>query len=175
MTQVEQIKAELERQIKALEKTFPNTYYEGEVCGLKRLLSFIESMEKDKSGGSEKPNSQSQEKNICDGCVNDKGCVTCVDGDMKETQSLGLDYGALDDAAWDYARRTLPVSKKFPVKSNFITAAFMTGARWMAEQGETVEGEIVCAVAHPHENKAIARVNGNYKFGDKVIVQIREK
>ena len=49
------------------------------------------------------------------------------------------------------------------------------GAKWMAEKGETAEGEIVCAVAHPHENKVIARVNGDYKFGDKVIVQIRRK
>ena len=53
--------------------------------------------------------------------------------------------------------------------------AFRAGAKWMAEQGETVEGEIMCAVAHPHENKVVARVNGNYKFGDKVIVQIRKK
>ena len=56
-----------------------------------------------------------------------------------------------------------------------IYDAFKAGAKWMAEQGETVEGEIVCAVAHPHENKVIARVNGDYKFGDKVIVQIRKK
>lgn len=49
------------------------------------------------------------------------------------------------------------------------------GAKWDAEQGETVEGEIVCAVAHPHENKVIARVNSDYKFGEKVILQIRKK
>ena len=55
-----------------------------------------------------------------------------------------------------------------------MVEAFKAGAKWMAEQGETVEGEIVCAVAHPHENKVIARVNGNYKFGDIVIVQIRK-
>ena len=48
------------------------------------------------------------------------------------------------------------------------------GAKWVAEQGETVEGEIVCAVAYPHENKVIARVNGDYRFGDKVIVQIKK-
>ena len=53
-------------------------------------------------------------------------------------------------------------------------AAFEAGAKWDAEQGETVEGEIVCAVAYPHENKVIARVNGDYRFGDKVIVQIKK-
>ena len=73
----------------------------------------------------------------------------------------------LDEAEDEYAR-----SYDF---QRTETEAFKAGAKWMAEQGETVEGEIVCAVAHPHENKVIARINGNYNFGDKVIVQIRKK
>ena len=63
MTQIEQIKAEIERRIKALEKTFPNTYYEGEVCGLKRLLSFIESLEKE----SKDNKTEAYMKGFCDG------------------------------------------------------------------------------------------------------------
>lgn len=56
-----------------------------------------------------------------------------------------------------------------------VKLAFKAGAEWMAGQGETVEGEIMCAVAHPHENKVVARVYGDYKFGDKVVVQIIKK
>ena len=39
---------------------------------------------------------------------------------------------------------------------------------------DKIKGEIVCAVAHSHENKVVARVYGDYKFVDKVIVQIRK-
>lgn len=165
MTQIEQIKAEIERRIKALEKTFPNTYYEGEVCGLKRLLSFIESMEKDKNGGSEKPNSQSHEKNICDGCVNDKGCVTCVDGDMKETQSQGL-----HEAACEYAKEQWPESWY----QYYSAADFKAGAKWAAEHGVSYDSTVI----HGANNMLFvtALLDGkDFKKGDKVTVQIRKK
>ena len=81
----------------------------------------------------------------------------------------GLDEAANDGWAL-YEYRESPKG----LYSTCYIDGFKSGAEWMAEQGETVEGEIVCAVAYPHENKVIARVYGDYRFGDKVIVQIRK-
>ena len=78
----------------------------------------------------------------------------------------------VDKAAEEFCRPRFDDGTEHTME--IVTWAFRAGAEWMAKQGETVEGEIVCAVAYPHENKVIARVYGDYRFGDKVIVQIRK-
>ena len=96
MTQLEAIKKEIERLKDRAEKHEllekfgykygdSRTYETGLADAFDWILSFIESLE---------------QKSQCDGCVNDKGCVTCVDGNMKETQPKGL-----DEAAEEYARQ----------------------------------------------------------------------
>ena len=62
MTQIEQIKAEIERRIDAI-KDKGIREYDGEVCGLKRLLSFIESLEKE----SKDNKTEAYMKGFCDG------------------------------------------------------------------------------------------------------------
>ena len=79
MTQIEIIKKEIERRTynaHEMSDSCPNKqFYEGKDVAYGEILSLIESLE---------------QKSQCDGCVNDKGCVTCVDGNMKETQPKGI-------------------------------------------------------------------------------------
>ena len=79
MTQIEAIKKEIERLRKeSLEYGYTSEQRimadAGKEIALMNLDNFIESLE---------------QKAQCDRCVNDKGCVTCVDGNMKETQPKG--------------------------------------------------------------------------------------
>lgn len=74
---IEKIKAEVEKRLKLYDPDYVSAGKE-----LKRILFFIESLE---------------QKSQCDGCVNDKGCVTCVDGNMKETQPKGFDEAYLQE------------------------------------------------------------------------------
>ena len=93
MTQIEAIKKEIERLKERAEKHEllekfgykygdSRTYETGLADAFDWILSFIESLE---------------QKSQCDGCVNDKGCVTCVDWNMKETQPKGYDEAYLQE------------------------------------------------------------------------------
>ena len=90
---VEKIKKEIERLKDRAEKHEllekfgykygdSRTYETGLADAFDWILRFIESLE---------------QKSQCDGCVNDKGCVTCVDGNMKETQPKGYDEAYLKE------------------------------------------------------------------------------
>ena len=192
---IEKIKAELERRVAALGISDDELSIHAE---LSELLSFIDSLEKEQEtiqitpptfapistepgkDGSVIKKDQSQSgyiSNPCAACVNDKGCVTCEHYNMRETQPQGL-----DEAAEEYVNKTGHDGRIEDYDGSQIRAwefesmvdCFKAGAEWMAGQGETVEGEIKCAVAYPHEPKVIARIYGDYGYGDKVIVQIRK-
>ena len=155
---LEKIKAEIERRREKCADIAADSsneevaeYYRGKEVAYDEALSFIESLEK--------------EPRDCGKGIHKQEYTCCDMSWMDESQRL-------EEAALKAAGLHIEHSLKFYNEEKYHV--FKAGAKWMAEQGETVEGEIVCAVAHPHENKVIARVNGNYKFGDKVIVQIRK-
>ena len=63
-------------------------------------------------------------------------------------------------------------AKEYSGKSSHpLNNAFMSGAKWQKRQmmKDAVDGEIFCAVAYPHQPKAVSKpISGGYKFGDKV-------
>ena len=128
MTQVEKIKAEVERRIKENERVgFLNNANE-----LASLLPFIESLDRE----------QHQE----------------LDEAAEKCESY---YDVGDEQGYLYTHK------------GDIADAFRAGARWIAEQVETYEVEVikngingVCTIQHSVDS---------FKPGDKVIVQIRKK
>ena len=152
MNQIEAIKAEIERRYADYHSKWEETrdpYLDGKADALDLLLSFIESLE---------------QKSQCDGCVNDKGCVTCVDGNMKETvESLEKEQPqGLDEAAEEYAQEEM--------MGGLAERAFKAGAKWMAGQGETK----VLTVESPVLGPPMICCPVNASNGDRVMVQIRK-
>ena len=150
MTQIEKIKAEIERRIKALEKTFPNIYYEGEVCGLKRLLSFIESMEKELPAI--------------------HPCEVCKIG----IKSSADEPQGLDEASEEYSERETCYANDSHLQKQTTKLAFKAGAKWAAEHGVSYDSTVI----HGANDMLFvtALLDGkDFKEGDKVTVQIRKK
>ena len=84
----------------------------------------------------------------------------------------------LDKAAEEYAP-DLPsyISGSIsiaPESRQDLRDAFKAGAKWMAEQGETIETSIQ-SLDIVGKAKILLTLNGEYNFGDKVIIQIRKK
>lgn len=78
----------------------------------------------------------------------------------------------IDEAAEEYSENILANNEDL---QDAIEDAFKEGAKWMARQGETIEGEVVMDI---NNNLAITAKGFSGKeavFGDKVIVQIRKK
>ena len=81
----------------------------------------------------------------------------------------------LDEAAKEFCDKR---AKPFYGYSEFTFQeccnAFKAGAKWMAEQGVSVDGEFGIRGV---ETESIVNelLNGGFKMGDKVIVQIRKK
>ena len=83
----------------------------------------------------------------------------------------------LDEAAADYAKRGYSINadpfdeiREYQLEKD----AFKAGAKWMAEQGVSVDGEFGIRGV---ETESIVNelLDGGFKMGDKVIVQIRKK
>lgn len=78
----------------------------------------------------------------------------------------------IDEAAEEYSENILANNEDL---QDAIEDVFKEGAKWMARQGETIEGEVVMDI---NNNLAITAKGFSGKeavFGDKVIVQIRKK
>lgn len=82
--------------------------------------------------------------------------------------------GGLDEAAKKYADE-VALCDEVP-SASYYEMVFKAGAIWMARQGETHETEVVSRVTEKGFLPAVTTlVDGSYKEGDKVIVQIRKK
>ena len=75
----------------------------------------------------------------------------------------------LDEAAKKYAKTQ---DNNF-LKPEIVCQIFKSGAKWMAEQGETHEAFI--SVKGKRTLLSVLARLSNFKFGDKVIIQIRKK
>ena len=198
---IEKIKQEIERRVDILTHIYAEmverkddemrTYYHGKIVAIEELLSFIESLEKEQEtiqitpptfapistepgqDGSIVKKEQPKRKlrKVCN-LREDLKADKPIEERLEELRQIRAEKDRLDEAAEEQAKSFGYMSFDYEFDEN--VESFKAGAKWMAEQGETVEGEIMCAVAHPHENKVVARVYGDYKFGDKVIVQIRK-
>ena len=79
----------------------------------------------------------------------------------------------LDDAAEEYAYNECPSQGVANIECE---KHFKAGAKWMAEQGISCEGEIVKDISNKLAVTAkLPELERIGKFGDKVIVQIRKK
>ena len=80
----------------------------------------------------------------------------------------------LDEAAEEYGRDTFinECMENGVCDGHDLSDAFKAGAEWMAEHGETFNGYVSMK-----GKRSLIAIEGKseYKFGDKVIVQIRKK
>ena len=155
---ITKIKAEIERRILYLDKYKDIT--ETSASAMQELIylqSFIESMEKQqpKTGYISNP---------CSACVNDNGCVTCKNYNMMETQPQGL-----DEAAEEWSK--IFISEDCKEACNY---GFRVGAKWAFGQGETIYGTIFGGDGYLTCETNNLSKNTLFKYGDKVIVQIRK-
>ena len=77
----------------------------------------------------------------------------------------------LDEAADEYASTWIYGS----AWNDAVKNTFKAGVKWMAEQGETLEGEVVKDINNKLAVSAKGLSGTEAKFGDKVIVQVRRK
>ena len=106
------LKAEIEKRkniCKGIFERDSDTYYQGKAVAYQETLSFLDTL---------------QQEQPCDTCTNDKGCVTCKDGELwegKEQPSEDLEkeiekfLASEDSTSYDNAG-TYKVSFKDPIK-----------------------------------------------------------
>ena len=81
----------------------------------------------------------------------------------------------LDEAAEEYTKGVHnPDNFVESLIKSYEFDAFKAGAKWMAEQGVSVDGEVSPLGIAPNSSLKRA-INENFELGDKVIVQIRKK
>ena len=78
----------------------------------------------------------------------------------------------LDEAEFEYAQSLdeIPANQE---EEKMIYDAFKAGAEWMAEQGETVDGEIISTSDYGWETIRIPKKL--HRVGTKVTIQIKKK
>lgn len=78
----------------------------------------------------------------------------------------------LDEAAEEFRKND---DAKYPCDQCLVNS-FKYGAKWMAEQGYTTDGLVICDEKLTHGYKDIVMsIPESLNIGDKVIVQIRRK
>ena len=176
---IEKILAEIKRRTDILTRIYAEqverkdeelqTYYHGKIVALEELRSFIESLEKEPH--------YTKRNAIFDECVKncDPKIMKKVSDEIDKTLEKEKPKG-LDEAAESYSNSPEPLyspGHRFHWDNDAlfgmqIETAFKAGAKWMAEQG--VSMEITTEVDWTDIDKFV------YKHsGDNVIIQMRKK
>ena len=151
-------------------------YYGGKRDGYRVSLRIIESLEKEtpKIKGWMTREEIIRCARLLQYSSNPKELAQFISEIADEEMEYPIEPKGLDEAAAKYANRGISSSadpfdeiKEYQKDKD----AFKAGAKWMAEQGVTVEG-----IARPDDCEVWVNLTGQgFKNGDKVIVQIRKK
>lgn len=181
------LRAEIERHLEraiAEQEKFPDMpkyrWYLRE--GKKELCNDLLDYMYDTLGVEEPITDSLQQEQPCDTCTNDKGCVTCKDGELWEGKEQPSEE--LEEAARLYAiphyMKDIDVNhiEEYPYDSG-LEAAFIAGAEWQKEQmlKEAKDGYVSAIIIHndgDEEHYAVTYPNGErpHSITDKVKIII---